>query len=102
MRDILNTYDPQEVLILLCRPYLARSDNRWIRPKAHPSAGAPEDWFYYFIPLYNSVQCMSAIFSFTCIPVNVLITVASNLIYSVVFVFILTRMFNNEHVVFGK
>ena len=45
MRDILNTYDPQEVLILLCRPYLARSDNRWIRPKAHPSAGAPEDWF---------------------------------------------------------
>lgn len=64
--------------------------------------GAPEDWFYYFIPLYNSVQCMSAIFSFTCIPVNALITVASNLIYSVVFVFILTRMFNNEHVVFGK
>lgn len=64
--------------------------------------GAPQDWFYYFIPLYNSVQCMSAIFSFTCIPVNALITVASNLIYSVVFVFILTRMFNNEHVVFGK
>ncbi|HIR35306.1 MAG TPA: ABC transporter permease [Candidatus Faecimorpha stercoravium] len=64
--------------------------------------GAPQDWFYYFIPLYNSVQCMSAIFSFTCIPVNALITVASNLIYSVVFVFILTRMFNNEHVVFGR
>ena len=64
--------------------------------------GAPQDWFYYFIPLYNSVQCMSAIFSFTCIPINALITVASNLIYSVVFVFILTRMFNNEHVVFGK
>ena len=64
--------------------------------------GAPQDWFYYFIPLYNSVQCMSAIFSFTCIPVNALITVASNLIYSVDFVFILTRMFNNEHVVFGR
>lgn len=30
---------------MLCRPYLARSDNRWIRPKAHPFAGAPEDWF---------------------------------------------------------
>ncbi len=64
--------------------------------------GAPQDWFYYFIPLYNSVQCMSAIFSFTCVPVNVLITVISNLIYSVVFVFVLTRMFNSEHVIFGR
>lgn len=64
--------------------------------------GAPQDWFYYLIPLYNSVQCMSAIFSFTCMPANALITVASNLIYSVVFVFVLTRMFNSEHVIFGR
>ena len=30
---------------MLYRPYLAKSDNRRILPKAHPFAGAPEDWF---------------------------------------------------------
>lgn len=30
---------------MLCKPYLARSDNRWIQPKAHPFSGGPEDWF---------------------------------------------------------
>ncbi len=64
--------------------------------------GAQEEWFYYFIPLYNSVQCMSAIFSFECLPLNVLIAVISNLVYSVVLVFVLTKMFNSERVIFGR
>lgn len=64
--------------------------------------GAKSEMYYYFIPLYNSVQCMSGIFSFDFMPVNVIVTVLSNLAYSGIAVFILTRMFNSEKIIFSK
>lgn len=56
---------------------------------------------YYFIPLYNSVQCMSAIFSFEASAVNLWVTVAVNLAVSGIGVFLLTKMFRSERVIFS-
>lgn len=55
-----------------------------------------------FIPLYNSILCMSDVFAFACSPVNILITVISNIIYTGAGVFVLSRMFASEKVMFAK
>ena len=56
----------------------------------------------YLIPIYNSVQSMIGIFSFEANIVNMLVTVAANLAVTVIGVFILTRMFNSEKIMFNK
>ena len=65
-------------------------------------SGAKTDWVYYLIPLYNSVQCMIGIFSFKFQAVNVIAAVVSNLVYTGLDVFVLTRMFNSERVIFSR
>lgn len=64
--------------------------------------GASTELYVYLIPLYNSVQCMSGILAFTCRPVYVLITVGANLLYTVGLIYILTRMFNSENIMFSR
>ncbi len=44
--------------------------------------GAKQELPYYFIPLYNSVQCMIGIFSFDLQPTFILASVSSNLIFT--------------------
>lgn len=56
----------------------------------------------FLIPVYNSVQCISGIFSMTCEPIQVAVTVASNLITAGLFAWVLTRMFHSERVMFKK
>ena len=56
----------------------------------------------YAIPIYNSVQNMVAIFSFSGDVINVIITVCSNIVVTALGVFVLTRMFNNEKIMFNK
>lgn len=64
--------------------------------------GAQEGPLYYMIPFYNSVQCMVGIFSFEWNPVCILISVSSNLVYTGIGVFLLTKMFNSERIIFSK
>lgn len=56
----------------------------------------------YFIPIYNSVQCMIGIFSFNASITNMTFTVISNVAVTGIGVFLLTRMFNNEKIMFNK
>ena len=56
----------------------------------------------YFVPIYNSVKIMGAIFSFNLNTLYVLITVLSNIIYSIILVYALTKVFNNEKIMFSK
>lgn len=63
--------------------------------------GAPEEPYLYLIPLYNSVQCMNGIFSFTMLPVNFAIAIVSNLVYTGILVFILTKMFDSEKIMYN-
>ena len=56
----------------------------------------------YLIPIFNSVQSMISIFSFNLDIVNVIITVCANIAVTALGVFILTRMFNSEKIMFNK
>lgn len=57
---------------------------------------------WFLIPLYNSAQCMNAIFSLDMDVVNIAVTVAANLCYSAIGVVVLTKMFDSEKVMFSK
>ena len=57
---------------------------------------------YYLIPLYNSVQSMVGIFSFDIVPQYIGVTVAANLVFTGIGVFVLSKMFNSERVIFSK
>ena len=56
----------------------------------------------YFIPVYNSVQCIVDIFSFEVNALYVAITAATNVAIMGIGVFVLTRMFNSEKIMFKK
>lgn len=64
--------------------------------------GVPSALYLYCIPLYNSVQCMNGIFSFAYEPVQIIVTVLVNLAVSGLLVFVLTKLFNSEKVMFSK
>ncbi len=57
---------------------------------------------WFLIPLYNSAQCMSGIFSLEMDMVNIAVTVASNIVYAGIGVVVLTKMFDSEKVMFSK
>lgn len=57
---------------------------------------------YYCIPLYNSVQSMVGIFSFSATTMQLLITVIINLLTTGIGAFVLSKMFDNEYIMFHK
>ena len=64
--------------------------------------GAKTELWYYLIPLYNSVQCMVGVFSFSTVVTGVAAALAANAVYTVLGVFLLTRMFNSEKIIFSR
>ena len=56
----------------------------------------------FLIPVYNSVQCISGVFSMSYEPMQIILTVAANIVTAGVLVVVLTRMFNSERVMFKK
>jgi len=65
--------------------------------------GANSQYFMYMIPLYNTVQSMTAILMFDAnAAIYILITVISNLIYVTGLVFLLNKMFKSERMMFSK
>lgn len=56
----------------------------------------------FFVPIFNSVLCMNAVFSFQANMVHILITIAMNIVYAGVLTFVLAKLFNNEKVMFSK
>jgi sodium transport system permease protein len=66
------------------------------------SQQAPSELWYYLIPIYNSVQCMVGVFSFSATPLFVATAVAVNLVACGLCVLALTRMFNSERIIFAR
>lgn len=65
--------------------------------------GSPEKSLGLFlIPVYNSVQCISGVFSMSYEPMQIILTVAANLVTAGMFAVVLTRMFQSERVMFKK
>lgn len=56
----------------------------------------------FCVPLYNSVQCIHGIFSFTYQPMQGLITMGVNVAVAGILAWVLTKMFNSEKVMFSK
>lgn len=66
------------------------------------SDGAPTEVYSYLIPIYNSAQCMNGILGFTGNISGIIVTIISNVVYSGILVFVLTKMFGNEKIMFSK
>ncbi len=64
--------------------------------------GAAESLGVYFIPFYNSIEVMTAVFSHELAWTPLIVTMVSDLVYTGIAVWGLTRMFNSEKVMFSK
>ena len=62
----------------------------------------PETFTTYIIPFYNSIEVMTATFAHKIMWSNVVVCLVSNICYTGIAVWGLTRMFNSEKVMFGK
>ena len=66
------------------------------------SRGGQTDFWYYLIPVYNSAQSLVGVLSFSSTPLFVALTVGINLVITGVCVFLLTKMFSSEKVMFKR
>ena len=64
--------------------------------------GASENLVIYLIPFYNSIEVMTAIFAHEVQWMPVVVTLVANVVYTGIAVWVLTRMFNSEKVMFAK
>ena len=64
--------------------------------------GASENLVVYLIPFYNSIEVMAAVFSHEMSWMPVIVTLASDVVYTGVAVWVLTRMFNSEKIMFAR
>lgn len=65
---------------------------------AMTGGGATSTTALYFLPLYNSAQCMVGIFSLGEVGLPVLLTVLSNLAFAAAGIFLLTKIFRSEKI----
>ena len=56
----------------------------------------------YLIPVYNSAMLVTDVMALAASPLNFIITLVSNIVYAGLLVFLLTRMFNSEKIMFNK
>ena len=61
-----------------------------------------EDEAFYtnFIPIYNTSQAMSGIFSIKADMTSILTTAAANILLAFIGIFVLTKLFDDERVMF--
>lgn len=65
-------------------------------------SGTQEQMTAYLIPFYNSVQVMTSVFAHEMQWMPVIVTLAANVVYTGIAVWVLTRLFNSEKVMFSK
>lgn len=66
------------------------------------ASGANDNLVMYLIPVYNSIQCFTGILSFSFNTSAILLTVGINIIYVALGIYVITKMFNSEKVMFNK
>ena len=64
------------------------------------SNGMPTEFYWYLIPIYNTVQCISGVFSMDYQMLPMIITCVANLVYASIFVVVLTKMFGSERIMY--
>ena len=66
------------------------------------SSGANTNLAMYLIPVYNSIQAVTGILNQSYDIWAILITISSNLVFISLGVYLLTKMFNSEKIMFNK
>lgn len=66
------------------------------------STSASNNLWVYLIPVYNSVQCFNQVMNLAINPLTFLIAIISNIGYIALCIFGVSKMFNNEKVMFSK
>jgi len=61
----------------------------------------PTERVFYFIPIFNSALCISAIVSFEVDVVNMVITAGVNLVATLICALVVAKMFSSEKIVFS-
>ena len=56
----------------------------------------------YVIPIYNSCMLFSGIFAMNYEIMQVILTIAGNVLFTAICVFVMTKMFNSEKVMFAR
>ena len=56
----------------------------------------------FLIPAFNTAQCFAALLALSSGPLGFLITIISNAAYIALGIFLLTKMFDNEKIMFGR
>lgn len=64
------------------------------------SNGMPQELYWYVLPIYNTVQCISGVFSMDYQMLPVVITCIANVAYSGLLVVVLTKMFGSERIMY--
>lgn len=64
--------------------------------------GSQTNTWFYLLPIYNSTQCLTAIFGLSFNGLKFSLTILSNIVFVGFGIYILTRLFNNERVMFNK
>ncbi len=65
-------------------------------------SSASENLAVYFIPFYNSIEVMTGVLLHEMQWTPIIVTLASNVVYTCIAVWGLTKMFNSEKVMFSK
>ena len=65
-------------------------------------SGIADFYALYFVPVLNVIKCMTAIFSLEFNLIYFLTTIISNIVYIGIGIYVLTRMFNSERIMFNK
>jgi len=64
--------------------------------------GVQTAFYFYLIPMYNTILSLTTIMGYQVIAVNLLVTFVSNIVYTLIIVWVMTKLFNNERVMFAK
>ena len=66
------------------------------------SGEAHSNIFIYLVPLYNSINIIISILTFEVDAMQYILTIVSSLVYVVIFIIILNRLFESEKIMFSK
>jgi sodium transport system permease protein len=66
------------------------------------SGEATQSMYAYLIPIYSSVNMIIAILTFELVPLHLILTVGSSVLYLSILIFVLNRLFQSEKIMFSK
>ncbi len=61
-----------------------------------------QSMWVHFMPIYGAVNLLSGVFTFQWLMINYVIVLVSSVVYTMMFIYALTLMFNDEKIMFQK